>query len=548
MGRWEGQEGGDRQVTGRWTPTAPVVALLAAVSLVAASGAPVDAGPAPRTVVATTAGEVRGVEHDGVHRFRGVPYAAPPVGERRWEPPQQVGVWTGIRDASRPGPACVQPTAPDMPPGTPQSEDCLTLEVTAPAGPGGDRPVLVWIPGGGFVTGAGSIYDPTRLVKAGGIVVVTVNYRLGVFGFFAHPELGRSSNFGLQDQVAALRWVRDNIAGFGGDPGSVTLAGASAGAMSACTLMTSPAARGLFHRAIVQSGSCHTAHAAGSMGEGVAAVSSWHPLSTIQGTGLALAERLSCTDLACLRDTSADDLLPHTGWFPLVAYGTDLVPREPAAAFAAGEQAAVPLLQGNTHDEHIEFTLAAYPEGVTGRRYSAVLRTAFGRNAPRVERRYPLREFPSPTAAVGRVFGDSGWICPSWRSGGYHADHAPTYAYVFSDPSAPTPSGHPLPAHVRPATAHGAETFYLFDFPDGPELTADQRVLADRLVGYWARFTRTGDPNGDDAPAWPRLDSAGSAGSADSADSADSALRIGEDAIRPVDMDAEHHCGLWDTA
>jgi para-nitrobenzyl esterase len=531
-------------MSGRARVAAGLLGTLVGASMLAAGAAPAHAGPTsgptsgssgPMSgpVVETAPGKVRGTERDGINRFRGIPYAAPPVGERRWQPPQPAGPWPGTRDATEAGPACMQPEAPDLPKGTPQSEDCLTLEVTAPATTGKKRPVMVWIPGGGFITGAGSIYDPARLVKDGDIVVVTVNYRLGVFGFFAHPELGDDANFGLQDQVAALRWVRDNIAAFGGDPGQVTLAGASAGAMSACTLMTSPAARGLFHRAIVQSGSCRTRHPAGAMGEGMPAISSWHPLATIQSAGKALAGELSCADVACLRRKSAGELLPHTARFPLLAHGTSLVPHEPAKVFAAGRQAAVPLLQGNTRDEHVEFTLAVYPRGITAGQYPGLLKTAFGPAARHVERRYPARRFPSPAAAASRVFTDSGWICPSWKSGREHARKAPTYAYVFADPSAPTPSGQPLPAHVRPATAHGAETFYLFDFPDAPGLTADQRRLADRMAGYWTRFVRTGDPNGEGSTAWPRLGTG------------DRAVKLTPKAVRQINMRTDHHCGLW---
>ncbi|GGT38882.1 carboxylesterase/lipase family protein [Nonomuraea spiralis] len=520
-------------MTGPTRAAAALLAALASLSALTAGALPAQADRLTAPAAMTTSGEVRGTEKDGVHRFRNIPYAAPPVGERRWQPPQPASSWTGARDATEAGPACLQPEAPDMPKGTPQSEDCLTLEVSTPARPGKGRPVMVWVPGGGFITGAGSIYDPTRLVEAGDIVVVTVNYRLGVFGFFAHPELGEVSNFGLQDQVAALRWVRANIAAFGGDPGKVTLAGASAGAMSACTLMTSPAARGLFQRAIVQSGSCRTRHPAGAMGAGMPAISSWHPLSTVQGAGRALAGQLACADVACLRRKSAGELLPYTAGFPLAAYGTSLVPQEPAKVFAAGGQAAVPLLQGNVRDEHVEFTLAVYPEGITAGQYPAMLRTAFASAAPRIARRYPLRGHPSPTAAISRVFSDSGWICPSWKSGREHARKAATYAYVFADPSAPTPSGEPLPAHVRPATAHGAETFYLFDFPDAPGLSAEQRRLADRLVGYWTRFVRTGDPNGVGNTRWPRLGAA------------DRALELAPEAVRPINLKNAYHCGLW---
>ncbi|MBF6351516.1 carboxylesterase family protein [Nocardia flavorosea] len=334
----------------RYRSAALVLAGLLAAAAAAGCGSPPGSGEEPRApVIHLDTGAVRGTEADGVARFRGIPYAAPPVGERRWQAPQPPESWRGVRDAATSGPVCLQPEAPEMPQGLDQSEDCLTIDVTAPSGDSGaaGRPVLVWIPGGGFVTGAGSIYDPARLVRTGDLVVVTVNYRLGVFGFYAHPEL-RGSNFGLQDQIAALSWVRDNIARFGGDPGRVTLAGASAGAMSACTLLTAPPARGLFQQAIVASGSCGTSHPAGAFGAAVGAISTWQPLDTIQLAGRYLAGRLGCPDVACLRDLPAQALLPHTGGFPLLAYGTELVPDEPARVFDTGNQADVPLLQGNT--------------------------------------------------------------------------------------------------------------------------------------------------------------------------------------------------------
>ena len=512
-----------------------LLALLPAVSALAVCGSPVVVAAESAPVAMTASGAVHGTDQDGVRRFQGIPYAAPPVGGRRWRLPQPVSPWAGLRDATQPGPVCMQPAAPDMPRGIPQSEDCLTLNVTSPARPRAGRPVMVWIPGGGFITGAGSIYDPARLVEESDTVVVTVNYRLGVFGFFAHPELGDSSNFGLQDQLAALRWVHDNIADFGGDPGRVTLAGESAGAMSACTLMTSPAAGGLFQQAVVQSGSCLMSHPAGAFGEDVGAISTWQPLSTIQGTGAAMADRLSCADVACLRGKPASELLSETTSFPLIAYGTSLVPGEPAEVFTAGREAAVPLLQGNTHDEHVEFTLNAYPDGITAEQYSTLLRTAFGHAAPHVERQYPVREFPSPAAAASRVFSDRDWICASWKSGRYHAREAPTYAYVFTDPTAPTISGLLLPDNVRPATAHGGELAYLFDFPAGPRLTDDQRRLADQLVGYWARFVRNGDPNGAGNQPWPRLDVA------------NRALRLAPGTTRTINVATTHHCQLWNT-
>ncbi|WP_067875105.1 carboxylesterase family protein [Nocardia vermiculata] len=247
-----------------------------------------------------------------------------------------------------------------------------------------------------------------------------------------------------------------------------------------------------------------------------------------------MAEQLSCTDIACLRALPAETLLPYTAMFPLVAYGTPLVPVEPSSAFAARQQSDIALLQGNTLDEHAEFTVAAFPEPITADRYSAILRTAFGDAADLVEQRYPVNAFTSPTAAASRVFSDRDWICGSWRSGRDHAERAPTYAYTFTDPTAPTPGGNPVPALLQPATVHGSETYFLFDFPDGPALTTAQGSLAEQLVGYWTRFIRTGNPNGDSAPTWPRLDAS------------DLALSLEPDAIEPFNMRTTHHCDLWD--
>ncbi|CAM5403998.1 carboxylic ester hydrolase [Streptomyces spiroverticillatus] len=425
--------------------------------------------------------------------------------------------------------------------GLPQSEDCLTVNVTTPSRPpahGRPRPVLVWVPGGGFVTGAGSLDDPARPARAGDMVVVTLNYRLGAFGFFAHPELGTEGNFGLQDQLAALRWVRANIARFGGDPDLVTLGGVSAGAMSTCTLMAAPAARGLFRQAIVQSGSCLTEFPAGAFGPGSGPVNGWQPLTAVQRTGRALGDRLACADLACLRRLPARRLVAHQAEFSLVAYGTELVPRHPAEVFAAGRQTPVPLLQGTTRDEHIEFALSVYPDGLTSTQYRDLLRTAFGPDtARRVERRYPVRDFPSPTAAAERVFSDSSWTCPSWRAARGHARTAPTYTYLFNDPAAVPLSGRPLPENVRPAVAHGADVPYIFDTPGTPPLTLEQQRLADRIVGYWARFVRTGEPNGPNATSWPRTTGHGASYALD--------LTPGPRGPRPTNLDVSHRCGFW---
>ncbi|MBU3751733.1 MAG: carboxylesterase family protein, partial [Mycobacterium sp.] len=258
--------------------------------------------PVAADLVGTANGPVRGVAADGYRVFEGIPYAAAPVGPLRWQPPQPPVRWTSPRDATKPGLRCIQDTRVDPDFGLPTNEDCLNLTVWTPAGatPQARRPVMVWIHGGGFLNGSSDIYRARRLVTRGDIVVVTVNYRLGALGFLAHPALagpdGAVGNYGLADQQAALRWVRDNVAAFGGDPEQVTIAGESAGAMSVCDHLVAPESAGLFRAAIMQSGPCQAQAA----------------LPAATRISVDFAARVGCPDPAsaarCLRDLPADRL------------------------------------------------------------------------------------------------------------------------------------------------------------------------------------------------------------------------------------------------
>ena len=276
-----------------------VTALFAAVLAVASCG-PGATVAADRTLVQTASGAVRGALGDDHLLFAGIPYAAPPVGALRWRPPQPVQPWQGVRDASKYGPRCVQDKAHDPDFGRSVSEDCLTLNVWTPKSRAADAlPVMVWIHGGGFVNGSGDIYDARWLVARGGIIVVTLNYRLGALGFLAHPALaadGDVGNYGLADQQAALRWVHDNIAGFGGDPGKVTIAGESAGAMSVCDHLVAPGSAGLFRAAVIQSGPCQAQA----------------DRTTAERASVDYAASVGCTDVqtaaACLRAVPSDKL------------------------------------------------------------------------------------------------------------------------------------------------------------------------------------------------------------------------------------------------
>lgn len=327
---------------------AAVLATFGAVTSVANAEASAD--PA---VVVTGSGAVRGAVAADHRAFSGIPYAAPPVGDLRWRAPLPAAPWTSVRDATRPGSPCLQMGGPD---GSTVvgSEDCLYLNVTTLAGSDARRlPVMAWLPGGGFVSGSGSDYDPTRLAVQGRVVVVTVNYRLGAFGFLDHPALAATDpaagNYGIADQQAALRWVRNNISQFGGDGHNITLFGQSAGAYSTCTHLASPSSAGLFQKAIVQSGPC---------------TNSMVTRPVAQARGTQVASGLGCsavTDtLTCLRAIPATRLVGIGGdqvftatariadlpWLPVA--GTPILPHQPLEAMRRGLAARVPLVQGST--------------------------------------------------------------------------------------------------------------------------------------------------------------------------------------------------------
>ena len=323
-----------------------VAAAVLAASAGGAVAAPASGGANP--IVRIDDGLIRGASATGVNSFRGLPYAAPPTGKLRWRPPQPASSWSGVRDATQFGPSCPQSTVnnPFLPPGT-ISEDCLYLNVYTPtARPGANRPVLVWIHGGGLVQDGGRNYDGTKLAAAG-TVVVTINYRLGALGFLAHPALasrpgGAAGNYGLMDQQAALRWVQRNIAQFGGDPRNVTIAGQSAGGLSVLAQMVSPGARGLFQRAIVQSGTFAL---------------NQQPLATAEAAGETFARAVGCPDqtATCLRNVPVSDLVSNFGVeIPGVVDGSVLT-QPIGTALARGQFARVPVINGITHDEELLF-------------------------------------------------------------------------------------------------------------------------------------------------------------------------------------------------
>ncbi|MEE6262741.1 carboxylesterase/lipase family protein [Plantactinospora sonchi] len=505
-----------------------------------------DRNPA---VVRTESGAVRGTVAADHRSFLGVPYAAPPVGALRWTSPRPAPAWTGVRDATVPAPACAQ--LPGLPMDRPSvAEDCLYLNVTTPPRESERRlPVLVWIHGGHFLFGQGDTYGGQRLAADGDVVVVTVNYRLGPLGFLALPGLesapgaGTSGNFGLEDQQAALRWVRANAASFGGDPGNVTIAGQSAGATSVCAHLAAPGSRGLFHRAIVQSNACtnpvrtrREAYAGGAA-LGTAAGCDRHP------AGVA----------ACLRELSASELVERAGypgrgpWEPGLVAGGPVLPVDPAAALASGAFHRVPMLVGVTRDEYraqvwgMERTGMLCPPKkqapcpLTGTQYREQVEATFGADAPAVLRRYPLPRPDKASEVLGAVMTDHQYVRPMLDTVTATSRHVPTYAYEFADRQAPFFTEAATPSFPTGAY-HLSELPYLFAVGYARPLSTDQTALSTAMVRYWSSFAHTGDPNRSDLPEWPRWQA--QAGYVQ-------ALAPGRDGIGRTDLERDHHVPFW---
>jgi para-nitrobenzyl esterase len=498
-------------------------------------------------IVQTDAGPVRGTVTDRYRLFQGIPYAATTGGEGRWRPPRPVPPWREPRDATRPCPICPQQPSSYAEVAS-LEEDCLFLNVTAPrsATPAEPKPVMVWIHGDGAI-GGGGFFDGRPLALAGDVVVVTVNYRLGIFGAFGHPGLEGSGTFGLQDQQAALRWVAGNAAAFGGDPGNVTVFGESYGGLSVSAHLIAPASAGLFHRAIVQSGFALMDLPAGAMFPGVPAVPwyGWRATAEVEALGASVASQLGCADpataLDCLRGLPVERLFAHAQPFQPYAFGNPVLPDDPGTALREGRFHRVPVLAGSTHDEHRLFVglfraLAGQP--VTADQYPGLLAEAFGEHAGQIQARYPLSAYPSAAVAWATVLTDRMWARSTFALHRLLAARVPVYAYEFADGRAPMYL--PFPPDLPPGAFHAAEVPYLF--PDDKfrsAATPEQRALSDQLLRTWAGFARTGDPGGPGLPAWPPFDGAQAVPYVQS-------LAPGGDGIGPVDYAAEHHLGFWE--
>lgn len=482
-----------------------LLALVPATTAAApASAGPAEAGGPGRSVtVHIDHGVVRGKVVGGVRQFLGIPYAAPPVGGLRWRPPQPAARWHGVRDATRFAPHCAQSASPFGVAST--SEDCLYLNVFTPSPARPGAPVMVWIHGGGLVTGESEDYDPAPLV-ARGVIVVTLNYRLGALGFLAHPALtaesahDASGNFGLLDQQAALRWLQRNARSFGGNPRNVTIFGESAGGLSVHSQLASPLATGLFDRAIVESGAYLLTPPA---------------LAAAEAAGSTFAGQAGCADqtAACLRSLPVQTILARqTANSPTVdGY---VLTRSLADAFASGAFNRVPVIQGSNHDEWRLFVAqaeAASGVPLSAAAYVPTVATTLGISvaaATALTAAYPLTAYPSPSVALGAVGTDAIFACNARRAAGLLSQYVPTYQYEFNDPGAPQRF---FPSLSFPTGAyHAAELQYLFTLTRGeqPVFTPEQVRLSQTMTRYWTRFAWAGSPNSPRTPHWPRYDTA----------------------------------------
>ncbi|CUU57183.1 para-nitrobenzyl esterase [Parafrankia irregularis] len=523
-------------------------------------------------VVTTTGGRVRGVHGGDVVSFFGLPYAAAPVGDLRWRAPAAPQTWQGTRDGSVRGHPC--PQSGELAVGG-AAEDCLFVNVTTTPGAvaraqqaaqrtsgpsgtpeaGAGRPVLVWIHGGGFTTGTANQLDTSALAAAGPAVIVSVNYRLGALGQLALPALntesgGDAGSYAVADLIAALRWVRDNAAAFGGDPGNVTIFGESAGSVNACTLLAAPSARGLFQHALLQSGPCL-----------------WPlpTMATAERTGAEFAAQMGCTDaatvLSCLRAVPVDrlmaaggqaDVLTDPRWAPVT--GSRTLPHPPEQALAAGSAARVPVLLGTVRDEGRAFTVSYDPgQKLTAERYAEIIRQQLPDRADAVLAAYPAGAV-SARERLAQVMTDRSFACPTARTADLLVGSGSrAFLYEFD-----VPGLAPLLSDNGTGATHSGEMTYLF--PDRASsststmTTAAERELSAAMLTYWTRFAATGDPNvasragssggqGEGAlrtlPTWPAWPVPRTATTPDRL-----VLEPGTIEARPG-YEAEHHCDFW---
>ncbi|MCD8489373.1 MAG: carboxylesterase family protein [Desertifilum sp.] len=459
--------------------------------------------------VSTPSGPIVGEVQNGVKRYLGIPYAMPPVGDRRWREPIPVQPWQEPYLATTFGPACPQPQRDFVRLTGRMDEDCLTLNIWTPALEKTDSlPVMVWLHGGGFLVGSSSeaMYDGSALAQKG-VVVVTLNYRLGALGFLAHPALtaesphASSGNYGLMDQILALKWVRDHIREFGGNPKNVTIFGQSAGAVSVTTLMTSPLAEGLFQRAIAQSG---------SVPNHLRCLSASRPnLPSLESVGEAFAQRLGGSPElrrqpwqkvvkvweTTLEETPFDSDMAGSGTLNHLSIDGYLIPELPGTAFALGRQQRVPFLTGTVADEGAVFAYNLRINTLSA--YTRFLNQVFGSTlAQQYWALYPARDHPSARQAIRTLISDLFVLDMKTMAMQMAAVQPQTYVYQFDRVS----RGN---ARSGLGSFHGIELRYVFGtLPENQGFEREDEWLSQRMAEYWTQFARTGNPNGSGA-SWP---------------------------------------------
>ena len=499
------------------------------------------AGP----TINTTGGVVQGISTSSTNEYLGIPYAAPPTGALRWKAPQPTS-WSGLLQADTLPPTCPQPAGPFG--AASLSEDCLYLNVYAPIPNGNKLPVMVWIHGGAFKSGTGDAYDGSALVQ-NGVIVVTINYRLGYLGFLANPALdgesagGGSGDYGLMDQQAALRWVKANAKQFGGDPDRITVFGQSAGGQSIFDQLASPSAASLFKRAIIESGSF---------------AFTLPSLASANAKGAAFANAVGCpsgSDASCLRALPVSVIVAHenpsasvsaplsTQFGPNV--GTAILPIQPLLGIASGAFNRVPVLQGTDHDEGrlftaIDFDFKGAPLGASG--YDAAIASvADAALVPVVAPLYPASAYPSLDLAFATLFTDATFSCSALSFDQLLSLRVPTYAYEFADENAARLSLPTDPLLPFGAT-HGSELPFLWanligtGIPAGASLTTAEQQLAVEMLAAWTNFAKSGDPNGPGVTSWPRFEAG---------------VGAIHELVPPTPYSnsgfiADHKCGVWE--
>jgi len=457
------------------------------------------------------AGSLEGRMEGELHVFRGIPYALPPTGSARWRPPSPMPQWTGIRKATKFGPVCFQPPSPPTSiyawDPAPMKEDCLTLNIWAPA-EARNAPVFFWIHGGALVSGSGrdALYDGKRLAERG-ILVVSINYRLGVFGWLAHPELSRESalgisgNYGLLDQIEALKWVRRNISAFGGDPSNVTIAGESAGGLSVMYLLAAPGARGLFSKAIAESAYMISTPELKQQRFGS---------PSAEETGVKVAAALHARNIEAMRAMDADTLTlaaPRAAYSPWGTIDGHVLPRQLVDVFDKGEQAPVPLLAGFNSGEIRSLMILAPHPPANAAAYEAMIRERYGDLADEFLRLYPSANMQESILATTR---DAlyGWTAQRLVRK-QTALGQPSFLYFFDH-------GYPAADAAHLHGFHASELPYVFGtfnatpplWPKIPATPVEMR-LSNAMIGYWSSFARAGRPQAANEPDWPPFGPAG---------------------------------------